>query len=81
MLKYSKNIFLEDYFVLKEIEASFEMLGSILLLKWNPLKIKQLFSRDLENLQFNYNMCYVWCFADLATCFLPLKCSEKCLLC
>jgi hypothetical protein len=69
MLIYSKNIFLKDYFFLKEIEASFEILGSILLLKWNLLKIKQLFSRDLENLQFNYNMYYVQCFTDLATCF------------
>jgi len=69
MLKYSKNIFLTDHFFLKEIEASFEILGSILLLKWSLLKIKQLFSRDLENLQFNYNMYYVQCFTDLATCF------------
>jgi hypothetical protein len=44
-------------------------LESILLLKWNLLKIKQLFSRDLENLRFNYNMYYVQCFIDLATCF------------
>ncbi len=69
MLKYSKTIFLKDYFFLKEIQASFEILESILLLKWNLLKIKQLFSRDLENLRFNYNMYYVQCFIDLATCF------------